>query len=353
MGSYPIMPNLIAVAGLSWICFSIAHNLDISSNRSNGTIVEMVRVVSGSTYLVDKAISLRVAYHNIFSEEVRIIISNLFINWALWIVVPFIMFLELLFPCHSTQPLVGKSFIQDSIWYVVNIFMNLLILFPLINFLRSLFEHHAGFLIIDSAISWPIYLRITVALLISEFIRWFNHFIRHKVHGLWEFHAVHHSQKEINVFTDDRGHLVDQLISSLLDFVPFIILQVSNAYAMSIIFLYRPIHNRFVHANVKINLGWLGFVFSSPQFHRVHHSSDPEHADKNFGVLFSFFDYIFGTAASSRFVYPETGINDTRFPTEDKVGLLHLPKNLGLQMLYPFRKLFERKPSASELSQDD
>jgi len=342
ISSYPIFPNLLAVTGLVWICYSLAHNISLTEAHHQGSIVEVVRSVSGSRFLVDKLIGLRAAYQDMFPEEIRVILGNAFANWAVWLVVPFILFLELLFPCNPSQPLIGKGFIQDAIWYVVNIPIAFLILFPVINFLRGLFENHFGFLIMDSATSWPMYARIIVALVMGEFFRWFNHYVRHKVHPLWEFHAVHHSQKEINAFTDDRGHLVDLLISSLVDYVPFIIFQVTNAYAMSIIFLYRPIHNRFVHANLRINLGWLGYIFSSPQFHRVHHSADPVHADKNFGVLFSFFDYLFGTAVPSRTVYPETGIHDSRFPTEDKVGLFMLPKNWGTQMLYPFTRIFKR-----------
>jgi sterol desaturase/sphingolipid hydroxylase (fatty acid hydroxylase superfamily) len=78
-------------------------------------------------------------------------------------------------------------------------------------------------------------------------------------------------------------------------------------------------HNRFIHANIKTNLGLFGWVFTSPQFHRVHHSSDPVHAYKNFGVYFSIFDWLFRTGCLDRNVYPETGISDDRFPTEDKV----------------------------------
>jgi sterol desaturase/sphingolipid hydroxylase (fatty acid hydroxylase superfamily) len=341
--SYPFFPNLFAVLGLTWICYSLAHNLNIAQGHPHGAIVEVLKAVSGSQLLVDKAIHWRAEYHDMVPGDVRIIISNIFTNWSIWLVVPYILFLEMLFPCNPAQPLIGKGFLQDAIWYIANILLSVLILFPIISVLRSLFEKHAGFLIVGSAGNWPISMRIIVALLVAEFFRWFNHFIRHKIGMLWEFHAVHHSQKEINAFTDDRGHVVDQLVSTMADFAPFVIFQVPNAFALSIIFLYRPIHNRFVHANLSINLGWLGYVFTSPQFHRVHHSSDPLHADKNYGVLFSFFDYFFGTAVLSRYVYPETGIHDPRFPTEDKVSLLMLPKNLGIQMLYPFRKILRRK----------
>jgi sterol desaturase/sphingolipid hydroxylase (fatty acid hydroxylase superfamily) len=104
--------------------------------------------------------------------------------------------------------------------------------------------------------------------------------------------------------------------------------------------MYMAIHNRFIHANLKINLGWLGWLLASPQFHRVHHSADPAHRDKNFGRTLSIFDHVFRTAYPSRHVYPETGIADMRYPDEHKVRLRQLPGNWFTQTVYPFAQLF-------------
>jgi hypothetical protein len=153
---------------------------------------------------------------------------------------------------------------------------------------------------------------------------------------------VHHSQKELNVFTDDRVHVVDMLAASLLMFVPFYIFQVPNLYAVAVIGLYRSIHSRFLHANVKINLGWLGWLVASPQFHRVHHSADPAHVDKNFAVVLSVFDHLFGTAYPSRDIYPDTGINDARFPNEGNTRVLGLPGNWLMQTSFPFVQFFKQ-----------
>jgi hypothetical protein len=61
--------------------------------------------------------------------------------------------------------------------------------------------------------------------------------------------------------------------------------------------------------------------------------------DKNFGVYLSIFDYLFGTACRDRSVYPQTGIDDSRFPNEDKVPLSQLPKNWLAQTIYPFKQM--------------
>jgi sterol desaturase/sphingolipid hydroxylase (fatty acid hydroxylase superfamily) len=345
----PAVPNLIALTGLAWICFSLAIIISASEKHGHGQVIETFGVVSKSKPLIDKAISLRTAYHDLFPVEVRVLFSNLYGNIALYLVVPFLLLLEFLFPCNPSQPLIGKGFLQDAFWYAVDTPITLILLFPVVGFLRNLFDQHLGFLTLDSAIAWPAYLQIMAAMLLAEFFIWINHFARHKIHTLWLFHAVHHSQKELNVFTDDRAHIVDLLVGSLLTFIPFFIFDVSNLYAVTIIGIYKPIHNRFIHANLKINLGWLGWVLTSPQFHRIHHSSDTVHADKNFGVYFSIYDHLFGTACPSRDVYPQTGIDDTRFPTEDKVRVSQLPRNWLVQMVYPFKQLFQQFQASRRL----
>ncbi len=340
--AHPIVPSVIAVAVLTWICFSLAGIFKASEQHGNGKFVETVGVVSQSEPLVEKAIILRETYHRLVPVELRTIVNNLYCNIALYLVVPILLLLEFLFPCNPSQPLIGKGFLQDAIWYTVFTPLTLLFLFPVIEFLHGLFVEYLGFLTLSKASAWPVFAQIIAALLLSEFFTWCNHFARHKIQTLWLFHAVHHSQKELNIFTDDRAHIVDLVIGSLLSFVPFFIFDVSNLWAVTVIGIYKPIHNRFIHANLKINLGWLGWLVTSPQFHRVHHSAEPEHIDKNFGVHFSIYDYLFGTACLSRKVYPQTGIEDPLFPTEDKVRLKHLPGNLFSQMSYPFVQLYEQ-----------
>jgi len=337
----PVFPVIISVAGLLWIWFSIAHIVNASAQHGSGHMIETIKVFSGSKPLIDWVANLRTAYHNLFPAEIRDLVANLYGNIAMYLVVPFLLFLEFLFPCNPSQPLIGKGFLQDALWYIIDTPLSLLILFPVAGVLRGLFDHYLGFLSLSPATVWPVYLQIIAALLLAEFFIWFNHFARHKIHTLWLFHAVHHSQKEMNVFTDDRAHIIDLLIASLLSLIPFFIFHVSTYYAVVLVGIYKPIHNRFIHANIKINLGWLGWLFTSPQFHRVHHSREPEHLDKNFGVYFSIYDHLFGTAWRSRDVYPQTGIADSRFPTEDRVRVSALPKNLLRQMIYPFIQIFE------------
>jgi sterol desaturase/sphingolipid hydroxylase (fatty acid hydroxylase superfamily) len=340
--SYPVIPTVFAASGLAFIMFMLAPPLTHPSE--NGEMIDSLAAVVRSHTIVGKAIGLRAAYHNAVPLEIRDYAARILFNPALYFVVPFFLLLEYLFPCNPSQPLIGKGFLQDAVWFAAAAPTTILVLGAASKFLLGLYNNHLTFLTIRSAATWPTYLQVIVSLSVVEFLFWMSHFIRHKVGTLWLFHAVHHSQKELNVFTDDRSHVVDKLAGSLLMFVPFYMFQVPNLYAVAIVGLYLSIHSRFVHLNVKINLGWLGWLIASPQFHRVHHSIEPAHADKNFAGVLSIFDHLFGTAYPSRNIYPETGIDDSRFPIEGNTRISRLPLNWIMQSVYPFMRFF--RPSA-------
>jgi sterol desaturase/sphingolipid hydroxylase (fatty acid hydroxylase superfamily) len=334
------VPNIIAASGLAFIMFMLAPT--VTHPSENGGMVDSLAVVVRSDTIVSKAIGLRAAYHNWVPQEIRDYAGKILFNPALYFVLPFLLLLEYLFPCKPSQPLIGKGFLQDAVWFAAAAPTTILVLGVASQFLRGFYDNHLAFLTIGSAATWPTSLQIIAALSVVEFLWWMGHLTRHKVGTLWLFHAVHHSQKELNTFTEDRVHVVDALAASLLMFIPYYIFQVPNLYAVAIIALYRSIHTRFLHANVKINLGCLGWLVASPQFHRIHHSADPAHVDKNFGVILSIFDHLFGTAHPSRDAYPETGINDARFPTEDHTRVLRLPENWLMQTSFPFVQAFKQ-----------
>jgi sterol desaturase/sphingolipid hydroxylase (fatty acid hydroxylase superfamily) len=52
---------------------------------------------------------------------------------------------------------------------------------------------------------------------------------------------------------------------------------------------------QFVHADAAATFGFIGKIFVSPHYHRVHHSLDDRHMHQNFAGVFPFFDWLFGT----------------------------------------------------------
>lgn len=267
------------------------------------------------------------------------------INPTAFILLAAVLVLEKLFPAKPNQRVFSVGFAQDLVWYFLSNAAKLFIVAYWIAFLRNqIFEPYLGFLEVKSAASWPLWVKFALGLLGLDLLGYFHHWVHHRFAWTWYFHAIHHSQREMNLFTDFRVHVGEHIIAWSVKFIPAMALGLSNPeiFYMALILAW---HSHLVHANVKTNFGPLKYILVTPQSHRVHHSREREHFDVNYGIVFSFWDHLFGTQCRDYEVYPETGINDPNFPHEKSYrAILFLPI---LQLLYPFRRMVQslKRPS--------
>jgi len=140
---------------------------------------------------------------------------------------------------------------------------------------------------------------------------WF-HRLQHCVPLLWRFHSVHHAIEELNA-TNCYHHWTEGFLRVSLVILPLsLLIQLRlpeiPALATEVAALTFILNSwaMFVHSSAVISLGPFERVFVSPQFHRVHHSLDDYHHNRNFAGLFPIFDMIFGTAC---FPKPDETIN--------------------------------------------
>jgi sterol desaturase/sphingolipid hydroxylase (fatty acid hydroxylase superfamily) len=245
---------------------------------------------------------------------------------------------ELRLPARR-QKILSSALMQDFWWYASNIVTYIVLVAAFVAILDEIYSHYLTFLSVSSAKEWHPLLRFSVAVLVSDFVRWFSHLLRHKVPLFWAFHAVHHSQQELNVFTVNRVHPVDSLISKLIKFIPLLAFQ--NTYPVVMLWaLIETMYSKYYHANIATNFGWLRYFLVTPQSHRIHHSALLRHRDSNYGFTFSIWDRIFGTQSADDNIYPETGIDDPEFPHE-KVGEGRAFLAVWwAQLIYPFVYLY-------------
>jgi sterol desaturase/sphingolipid hydroxylase (fatty acid hydroxylase superfamily) len=169
----------------------------------------------------------------------------------------------------------------------------------------------------------PLALSALAALLLFDLVNYWNHRWMH-TRWLWGFHAVHHSDPDMNWTTTYRVHALEGLfmigtLALLAGWVGF------PPQAVALAALIGRLHNNYVHCALGWSHGWFDRVIASPQLHRWHHSEDPAVYGKNLANIFSFYDVMFGT-------YHNPG------PCTDKLGFADSPAHhpLGL-LLYPFR----------------
>jgi sterol desaturase/sphingolipid hydroxylase (fatty acid hydroxylase superfamily) len=158
----------------------------------------------------------------------------------------------------------------------------------------------------------PLVAFLVYALLIDLAEYWL-HRLQHRFHWWWALHAVHHSQRQMSFWTDDRNHVVDGLLQAVWLTVVAHLIGVPGSQFTALV-LAMGLVESLSHANLKLTFGWLGErLLVSPHYHRLHHGigigHEGRHQGCNFATLFPLWDLVFGSAHFER-AYPATGIRD-------------------------------------------
>ena len=133
----------------------------------------------------------------------------------------------------------------------------------------------------------------------QEFCYYWYHRAAHRVRWFWATHAVHHSPNEFNLGIAYRFGWTGRLAGNAVFFVPMIWLgfppkAVFAALALNLIYQF------WLHTEWVPKLSWLEYVLNTPSHHRVHHASNADYIDKNYGGVLIVFDRLFCTFAAER-----------------------------------------------------
>jgi sterol desaturase/sphingolipid hydroxylase (fatty acid hydroxylase superfamily) len=119
------------------------------------------------------------------------------------------------------------------------------------------------------------------------------------VRWLWASHAVHHSPNQLNLSAAYRFGWTGRLVGSTIFFVPMIWFGFPPR-AVFITLALNLLYQFWLHTGWVPKLGPLELVLNTPSHHRVHHATNPEYIDKNYGGVLIVFDRLFGTFAAER-----------------------------------------------------
>lgn len=252
------------------------------------------------------------------------------------------LILERWLPVSARQRDLTRGFYQDLGWYAVD-YIRQLTWIPLLFALLFAVKHSLlGSRDLIPAGAMPAPILWIVGILAGDVLAYWSHRLRHRFDILWNFHSIHHSQRELNFFTQNRFHDVDTAIDLVIRMLPLVILHASWT-AIGVYAAISLAHFRLYHSKIRSNYGMLRYLLVTPQSHRIHHARDTQKLNCNFGSFFSIWDRAFGTQYPRSDEYPqELGIKDEGFPIEQDAPLRDLPRILAAQMLYPFRKMLDR-----------
>lgn len=137
-----------------------------------------------------------------------------------------------------------------------------------------------------------------IALVVSDFCYYWLHRIHHSVGFLWAAHVVHHQPQEMNFTVGLRTAPIQTLLFSAPFYIPAILIGlpalpffVANGLMNSLQLL---VHTE-LNWNPRGRFKFLGLIFNTPSHHCVHHGSQVQYLDKNFGAVFIVWDRLFGT----------------------------------------------------------
>lgn len=142
--------------------------------------------------------------------------------------------------------------------------------------------------------NWEFNVVNTILLLfLFDFIFYWAHRWGHEVNFLWGGHVVHHSSEDYNLTTALRQPWFFQLITFNL-FLPLAVLGFDTKI-LAVVAGIDILYQFWIHTQLIKKLGPLEWVLNTPSHHRVHHGSNPQYIDKNYGGVFIIWDRLFGT----------------------------------------------------------
>jgi sterol desaturase/sphingolipid hydroxylase (fatty acid hydroxylase superfamily) len=151
--------------------------------------------------------------------------------------------------------------------------------------------------------SWPIAdagLSLALGFLLLDFFRYAVHRCEHAVPLFWRFHALHHSDPDVDVTTAVRHHPVEYVPASAVYWLALLVLDVPAAVVMShslAVFAMAALQ----HGNIRLPEWlerWLQPVLVTADTHRIHHSVVFGQANSNYGAVLCIWDRLVGTYTS-------------------------------------------------------
>ncbi len=184
----------------------------------------------------------------------------------------------------------GVSFFSLVVRTAVGVLLPLSLAEPLFTWA---WEHRIATVPLNSAAAF------VVLFLGQELCYYAFHRASHRVRWFWANHSVHHSPNDLTLAAAVRFGIFGKFIGSAVFFVPLVWLGFTTEVVLTSLAL-NLLYQFWIHAAWIPKLGWLEYVINTPSAHRVHHASNLEYLDANYGGVLIVFDRLFGTYQAER-----------------------------------------------------
>ncbi|HWG98462.1 MAG TPA: sterol desaturase family protein [Pilimelia sp.] len=139
----------------------------------------------------------------------------------------------------------------------------------------------------------PLWAEIPMAALLGSLASYLMHRLGHTNAWLWRLHGVHHVPDKVNVGNNGVNHVFDIVLAQGAVQLSLALVGFSEP-SVFVVGLFVLAQGYFIHANIDVRIGWLNHILTSPEQHRLHHSTDLGEAG-HYGSDLSIWDRAFGS----------------------------------------------------------
>ena len=175
------------------------------------------------------------------------------------------------------------------------------------NILMGLFDRTAGLLMLPLTYVLYEYIYIkfsildipettfyfVIAIFVTDFIWYIYHRSGHRINLFWGAHIIHHQSEDYNYSVALNltpfqviVRIIFWTVMPLIGFSPKMVLGTQ---------LIIGAYQFLLHTTLIPKLGIIELLMVTPSHHRVHHGSNKQYLDKNFGGILIIWDRMFGT----------------------------------------------------------
>ena len=182
---------------------------------------------------------------------------------------------------------------QDTLCTIGLLAGNIIVAFSIKGLILALHFYLYQYKIFELSGMLPLWLFWILTFVVIDLVFYIYHRMSHRIRFLWAIHLSHHSSEEMNFAVSFRqawfgpiSKIPFFMVLPLLGFDPTII---AAAGVMSTLW------GIVGHTQIVGRLGFVEWIFNTPSHHRVHHGSNEQYIDKNYGNLLIIWDRMFGT----------------------------------------------------------
>ncbi len=143
-------------------------------------------------------------------------------------------------------------------------------------------------------VSFHNWVSLIVLFLLVDLGFYVEHRCSHRIRLLWASHCVHHSSEKMQATTAFRLSWTPILSGVFLFYLPIVWIGYDPVWVYGMVSISLS-YQFFVHTELVPRIGWLEWLINTPSAHRVHHASNPEYLDKNYGGVLLIWDHLFSS----------------------------------------------------------